>query len=181
MATEEKAGKGQPTPSRKEAEALRKQQMKRPMTRRDQMARDRDRRQRERAKQMSALQGTGSEAYLPARDRGPVRALVRDYVDRRRSFAEYMLPMLVVILILSFIQNTTAITIVFFLWTFTIVSTLLDEIVMVTGLKRELNKRWSKEERKGAVMYGVLRSTQLRRTRRPVPAVERGGSLRERY
>ncbi|OUZ09547.1 hypothetical protein BHE97_10590 [Aeromicrobium sp. PE09-221] len=174
-------GKGRPTRSRKEAEAARKQVMKRPLTRREQMRRERERRSKLREKQIAALDGRGDDAYLPARDRGPVRALVRDYVDRRRSVAEYMLPILVVILVLSFIQNPTAVTVVFFLWTITILSTVLDEIWLVVGLKRELKKRFEPGQTKGATTYAVLRSTQLRRTRRPRPVIERGQPLADRY
>ncbi|RLV55956.1 DUF3043 domain-containing protein [Aeromicrobium phragmitis] len=174
-------GKGRPTRSRKEAEALRKQQMKRPTGRREQMRRERERRSKLREKQLAALDGRGDATYLPARDRGAVRALVRDYIDRRRSVAEYMLPILVVILVLSFIPNPTAVTVVFFLWSVTILSTVVDEVFLVVGLKRELKRRFEPGEAKGAVTYGVLRSTQLRRTRRPRPTIQRGEPLRERY
>lgn len=179
--TDDAPGKGRPTPSRKEAEAARKQLMKRPAGRREQMRRERERRNRLRDKQLAALDGRGDSAHLPARDRGAVRALVRDYVDRRRSVAEYMLPILVVILVLSFIQNPAVMSIVFGMWTVTILATVLDEILLVLGLKRELKRRFEPSEVRGAVTYGVLRSTQMRRTRRPRPAIKRGEPLRERY
>lgn len=174
-------GKGRPTRSRREAEAARKQAMKRPLTRRERMRRDKQRRQGQRQKQLAALEGKGDEAYLPGRDKGPVRALVRDYVDRRRSMAEYMLPLLLLILVLSFVRSPTVVTIVFALWTTTILATVLDEIILVWGLRRELQRRFDPGQFKGAVLYGVLRSTQLRRTRRPRPAIDRGEPLRQRY
>lgn len=130
---------------------------------------------------MAALQGTGDAAYLPQRDQGPVKAMVRDFIDRRRSVAEYMLPVLILIVILSLIPNATAVTLVFFLWVFIILATVIDEIILVGSLKRELAKRFDKSQTKGAVLYGVLRSTQLRRTRRPAPAIARGEKLAERY
>ncbi|MFS0884804.1 DUF3043 domain-containing protein [Aeromicrobium sp. 179-A 4D2 NHS] len=172
-------GKGGPTRSRKEAEAARKQQMKRPLTRREQAERDRRRRSAARNKQRDALMGTGSTADLPPRDRGPSRALARDAVDRRRTVAEFMLPILVVILVMSFFP--AAASAVFSLWTVTILATVLDEIWLVVSLKRELKRRFTKAERRGAVLYAVLRSTQLRRMRLPKPAIEIGQPLRERY
>lgn len=172
-------GKGGPTRSRKEAEAARKQQMKRPLTRREQAERDRRRRANARDKQREALMGTGSTADLPARDRGPSRALARDVVDRRRTVAEFMLPILVVILVLSFFP--AAASAVFSLWTVTILATVVDEIWLVVTLKRELKRRFSKAERRGAVLYAVLRSTQIRRMRLPKPTIQIGQKLPERY
>lgn len=171
--------KGGPTRSRKEAEAARKAQMKRPMTRKEQSERERRRRAAARDKQREALMGGGSTADLPARDRGPARALARDVVDRRRTVAEFMLPLLVLILVLSFFPGLASV--VFSLWTVTIFATVIDEIWLVFSLKRELKKRFTKGERRGAVLYAVLRSTQIRRMRLPKPAVTIGQPLREQY
>lgn len=172
-------GKGGPTRSRKEAEAARKQEMKRPITRKEQAERERKRRNSARDKQREALMGGGSTADLPARDRGPARALARDFVDRRRTVAEFMLPILIVILLLSFVKSASAV--VFSLWTVTILATAIDEILLVFLLKRELNKRFSKAEARGAVLYAVLRSTQMRRLRLPKPTIAIGQPLNEKY
>jgi len=155
--------------------------MKRPLTRRERARREKERRSRLRDQQTAALDGKGDLANLPARDQGPARAMVRDFVDRRRSMAEYMLPLLLVILVLSFVRSDAVVSLVFALWTTTIVATALDEFFLVFKLKRELKQRFDDDKTKGAVMYGVLRSTQLRRTRRPRPVIERGDPLRERY
>ena len=42
---------------------------------------------------------TGDERYLPARDKGPVRRYVRDFVDARLCMAELLLPLLVLMMI----------------------------------------------------------------------------------
>ena len=173
------AGKGGPTRSRKEAEAERKKQMKRPVTRKEQAERERKRRAASRDKQREALMGAGSTADLPARDRGASRALARDVVDRRRTVAEFMLPILVAILLLSFFKSASAI--VFSLWTVTILATVIDELVLVFILKRELKKRFTKAESRGAILYTVLRSTQMRRLRLPKPAIAVGQPLKEKY
>lgn len=171
--------KGGPTRSRKEAEAARKAQMKRPLTRRERAERERRRRSGARDRQREALMGTGSSADLPSRDRGPSRALARDLVDRRRTVAEFMLPILLVILVMSFFPAAS--TLVFSLWTVTILATVLDEVWLVVSLKRELKRRFSKAERRGAVLYAVLRSTQLRRMRLPKPTIAIGQPLPEHY
>lgn len=178
-ARETPQGKGGPTRSRKEAEAERRAQMKRPLTRKEQSQRERRRRASARDKQREALMGSGSAADLPPRDRGPAKALARDVVDRRRTVAEFMLPILVVILILSFFPPMAAT--VFGLWTVTIIATVIDEAWLIFTLKRELAKRFDKAGRRGAVLYAILRSTQIRRMRLPKPAIAVREPLRERY
>jgi hypothetical protein len=184
VADETEARKGRPTPSRKEAEAARKQQMKTPMTRKEQAKRERAAREQVRLRQRDALK-TGDERYLPAREQGPVRRFTRDYVDRRYNFAEYLLPFLVVLLVLFTVssgfsdQVQTALTA--FAYPFLILGTVLDEFIMVRGLKRELRARFGADETKGTTSYAVLRSTQLRRFRLPKPQVARGEKLGTSY
>jgi len=178
---DDNGGKGRATPSRKEAEAMRKAQMKVPMTRREQSKRDRAARESVRVKQNEALRGGGSDKYLPARDRGPVRHFCRDFVDRRWNVAEFMLPALVVILLLTFIRTSWSEAIIYPLWAVMIVATVIDEILLVRGLRRAIRRRFSPSEVKGTTAYSVLRSTQMRRFRLPKPQIARGATLPERY
>jgi len=184
--TPELGGKGRPTPSRKDAEAARRQERKPAMTRKQRMERERKARQEIRTKQREAL-NTGQGAYLPARDAGPVRAYVRDYVDRRRNFAEYLLPILIFMLLFNVVVGSTADnaslagTVVAGLWMFTIIGTVLDEVTMVRGLKKGLRARFPDVSHKGTTSYAVLRSSQIRRLRLPKVAIERGGEFRSRY
>lgn len=184
MADETEARKGRPTPSRKEAEAARKKQMKTPMTRKELAQRERARRDEVRGRQREALKN-GDEKYLPAREQGPVRRFTRDYVDRRRNFAEYLLPFLVVLLVLfavaGSISDSASTILTAFVYPFLIVGTILDEVVMVRGLKRELKARFGSDAVKGSTTYAILRSTQLRRFRLPKPQVKRGEVLGTTY
>ena len=50
---------------------------------------------------------TGEERYLPARDRGPVKRFIRDYVDSRFSFVELMIPVLLATTVLAWSGNPT--------------------------------------------------------------------------
>jgi hypothetical protein len=172
--------KGKPTPSRKEAEAARKKAMKTPLTRKEQLRREREARAQLRQRQQEALR-SGRGADLPPRDRGPVRAFARDHVDRRRNVAEYLLPILVSVLLLSFVKTPLAQLLVFYAWAVMLLLTIIDEVVMVRGLKRGLRERFPDVPTKGATGYAVLRSTQLRRFRLPSPTIERGAPLRDRY
>ncbi|MBC7629957.1 DUF3043 domain-containing protein [Aeromicrobium sp.] len=182
MVDETEAGKGRATPSRKQAEAARKKQMKVPVSRKDQAKRERVVRETVREKQREALK-TGDDKYLPAREQGPVRKFCRDYVDRRWNFAEFLLPFLLVIVVLGFVgaNQPWSVTATFVAYPFVIVGTIVDEFVLVRGLRRQLAARFKADEIRGSVGYSVLRSTQLRRFRLPKPQVKRGEALAERY
>lgn len=175
-------GKGRPTPRRSEAEAARKKRMTPPRNRREAAAMQRERMRAEREKRMQGMR-SGDERYLPRRDRGPVRHFVRDYVDARRSVAEFLLPLLVLILLLSFVppEFTWAVSATVTLWMLTIVLTTMDSIFLVWRLGRLLKQRFPDTPTKGARFYGLLRSSQMRFLRMPKPQVKVGQRLPERY
>lgn len=169
--------KGRATPKRREAEAARKQRLTAPKTRREANQQLRQRRLEERTKTQQALR-TGDDRYLPARDRGPVRRFVRDLVDARFNVAEFLLPLLLLILVLNAVATPAVRGAV---WTTTILATTADTIYLWWRLKREVRKRFPEESTRGTTLYGILRSTQLRRLRLPKPQVARGAELPERY
>ena len=94
--------KGKPTPKRKEAQAKLNLSPLSPGASKESKkalkAQTRIRRMESRAAYMR-----GEESAMPARDKGPVRRFVRNYIDERRSFAEYFLVIIVVILFLTLI------------------------------------------------------------------------------
>lgn len=175
-------GKGRPTPKRKDAEAERRQRLKPPRNRKEASARMRDRRRTDRVKMQRALR-SGDERHLPTRDRGPVRRFGRDFVDSRWNVAEWLLPLLVIILLLSFLGagSPFAAWLQLVLWSATIIGTVLDTLLLIWRVRREMNRRFPDENRRGAVAYAVLRSSQLRRLRLPKPQVQRGAKLPDRY
>jgi len=169
------SGKGRPTPKRKESESARKLGIsvpKDPKTaRRAANARDREARAKSRAGLMA-----GDPAYFPRRDAGPVKAQVRDYVDRRRTVGEFFVPFAFVVLLLGLINNPTVQTTVVYVWTSVLLLVVLDTILVGILLGRSLRKDFpQKSDRKGAVSYGVLRALQLRRFRIPPPRLKAGG------
>jgi hypothetical protein len=178
---DEDARKGRATPSRKEAEAARKRAMKPATTRKAQMKREREARTTIRQRQQEALRGGSGndERYLPVRDRGPVRRFARDYVDRRRTFAEYLLPVLIVAFVATLFQPVaTFAVLVWVVWTALFI---VDEVVMIRGLKKEARTRFPDESTRGVTLYVLLRSTQMRRLRLPKAQIPRGAPLPERY
>ncbi|MGH3354425.1 MAG: DUF3043 domain-containing protein [Nocardioidaceae bacterium] len=178
--TERLQGKGRPTPRRSEAEKARKKRMTPPRDRKQAAALQRERARTEREKRMQAMQ-SGDERYLPARDRGPVRRFARDYVDSRRSAGEFLLPALVVILLLSFIQTPWAVNATVMAWMLTIVLTTLDTILLVWRFGRQLSVRFPDTSTRGAKFYTVLRSSQMRFLRMPKPKVKTGETLPDHY
>lgn len=176
--------KGRATPSRKQAEAARKQQMKVPASRKEQAQRQRAKREAQRAKQREALR-TGEEKYLPARDQGPARRFARDYVDRRWNVGEFVIVFLLAVLVLGLIASLTGQSWAAYgttlIYPLIIIGVLVDEFRMVRGLKRELRARFDPSETGGVVTYAVFRTMQLRRTRLPKTQLKHGEPLRDRY
>lgn len=167
------APKGRPTPKRSEAQTQRRRASSTPTDRKEAMKRQREARRVDLAKQREAL-ATGDERYLPARDKGPVRRFVRDFVDSRFCIAEYFLPLAVIILILSVIQIQNIQNISLLLWLGVIVLIVVDSVGLTFRLKKQLRERFPDTPKRGAVAYGLMRTLQMRRLRLPKPQVKRG-------
>ena len=156
--------KDRPTPSRKEAEAARRQRVNRTLTPKEarRLNSQQNRQQRMRA--------------LNAREATPEKALMRDFVDSRFSLGEFLLPSLVVILALSFLTTVyptvSAITTVL-MYVF-ILAVLFDSYLMWRRFKHVLAERLPNAPTRGLLMYGVNRSIQIRRFRLPAPRLKRG-------
>lgn len=172
-------GKGRPTPSRKEAEAARKQSLKLPKDPKAARRAARERDREARAQQRAALMA-GDERALPARDQGPVKRYVRDFVDSRFTIAEYFIFVALAVLVLGFIPNPVVQAAVSISWMALIAIVAFDEIFLLVRLNSALRKRFpDKAERKGALWYAGLRTLQLRRFRLPPPRVRRGAIIEE--
>lgn len=167
--------KGRPTPKRAEAEA----RNRRPLVPKNRGTARKNQRQVNasiRERQRQALL-SGDERGMPVRDRGPVRRWVRDYVDARWNIGEFFLPVaLVVVIATLFLGNNPAFAFytIIALYTVVLVS-VVDAIVLGRFLKKGLRSRFGEAQiPSGTVMYGVMRSFQIRRTRLPKPKVGRG-------
>ncbi len=169
------AGKGRPTPSRKEAEAARKQTLRISSdpkeAKRQAKARAAEERQVARAGLMA-----GDERYLPARDQGPVRGFVRDFIDSRWAAAELFLPLALIVLLVGFLPFPGIAGYVSMAWMALTLFIIVDTTLLMFRMNRELKRRWpAPSERKGTTLYAVMRVLQLRRLRLPPPRVRPGG------
>jgi hypothetical protein len=124
---------------------------------------------------------TGDERYLPARDRGPVRRFVRDFVDSRFSFIELMVPLLVVSMILGYSGNKAAVQLGNTVLFTTIMVIIVDIVMLRLRLRREIARRFPGESTKGVTLYAALRSLQMKFLRLPKPQVKIGQKLPETY
>jgi hypothetical protein len=169
--------KGRPTPSRKEAEAAARERARAPMDKKAAQKLARERRAESSAKMREGMR-TGDERYLPARDQGPVKRAVRDYVDSRLSIAEFMLPLLILIMVMQYSGNDELIRIGSSLMSVTILVVLVDTTWLVFRLKRALRAKFPDDPLKGVTFYAIMRVLQLRWLRMPKPRVKVGGAPR---
>ena len=173
-------GKGRPTPSRREAEAAARARSKGSADRKEAARLLRQKRAEQNAKMREGMK-TGEERFLPARDQGKVRRFARDLVDSRLSMAEFLLPMLVIIMVMTYSGSSALGRIGQSLWLVTILLVSLDTVLLVFRLKRELKRRFPGEPTKGLAFYTVLRAMQLRFLRLPKPKVRLAQRLPEHY
>jgi len=174
---EKAGGKGRPTPSRKEAEAAARERAKAGM---DKKAASKLLRERRTSDQQKIRQGmkSGDERFLPARDQGPVKRFIRDFVDSRLCFGEFLLPLLVLIMALSYSGNDSLRSFGNGLWSATILLVLIDTTWMIFKLKRAVRAQFPDEDTKGVTFYAILRVMQLRFMRMPKAKVKLGGKPR---
>jgi Protein of unknown function (DUF3043) len=166
------AGKGKPTPTRKEAEQARKERVRPALTRRESVRRQREHVRSERGRARQAMMA-GDERYLPPRDKGPERRFVRDYVDSRRTLAEFFLPTILIVLVLSLIRSPQIQLLSTLLWLGTLVLVMIDLAVIAVRVKRQVRQRFPDDQRRH-VFYALARATQMRRLRLPKPTVKPG-------
>lgn len=170
-------GKGRPTPTRKEAEAARKAAAKKPVTRKDQAAA----RSTSSARMREAMK-TGDERYLPARDKGPVKRFVRDYVDSKFTIAELVIPVLLVGTALTFLDRSVAVdSAATAAETLVLLVTAVNLVILRFMLFRQVRQRFPDASTRGLTSYALLRALQLRFLRMPKSQVRIGETLPDTY
>jgi len=173
------AGKGRPTPKRSEVERARRQPYTPPPTdRKAAAAQQRDRRRAEQKRRTDAMR-RGEEWALPAKDRGPVRALARDYVDSRRFIvSEYILFGVFVLIVIIFALGSSKNSAVVLYVELGIVGVIaIESLYYGTMVTRLAKQRLPGENTRGIIWYVAKRSLRLRVSRIPPPRVERGASI----
>ena len=168
------AAKGRPTPKRSVAEAKRRQ----PITGTRPAATPRTPEEKAKARTQRATRydamKRGEAWALNPRDRGPARALTRDYIDSKRRVSEYYMYILVVLLATVFLRSTAASAIVSPLVLVLVVIIVVDGLLIRRSLTRLVAERLPGESTRGLTIYAVMRALQIRRFRVPAPRVQPG-------
>ncbi|WP_159523272.1 MULTISPECIES: DUF3043 domain-containing protein [Actinomyces] len=169
-------GKGRPTPKRRDAQAKRLHPVV-PTDRKAAKREARARRDEAWERQRRAME-TGDERYLPARDKGPVKRYVRDYVDARFSVGEFFIPVAFTVLILGLFGQSMRqlmLWLMLGLYALTLIM-ILDVIVCWLILRRRLDAKFGREAwtSQGRVFWYIMaRCVSMRRMRQPKPQVAR--------
>ncbi len=172
----ENEGKGRPTPKRKDAESKRKVSTLAPIVTKDQKRASKALARQNRIAARAAYL-RGDEAALPARDRGPARRYVRNFVDSRRSIGEYFLPIIFVVLVLTLFPIAVVQVGAVALMYAVLVIAVIDGIFLSRKIRKAVEAKFPGTSTKGLGMYAWLRSTQMRRLRAPHPQVKVGDSI----
>jgi hypothetical protein len=160
--------KGRPTPKRKEAESKRNVSSLAPAVSKE----DKKRAKAAGLAQRQAARAAylrGDENALPARDRGPAKRFIRNYVDSRRSVGEYFLPIIFVVLVLTLIPVAAVQLGAIALMYAVLAIAVIDGFFLSRKMKKLVAEKFPNEVTKGIGMYAWLRSTQMRRLRAPKP------------
>jgi hypothetical protein len=173
------AGKGRPTPRRNEAQGRRQGPPPPPPTTRKEAYRRMREQQAARRADVRSGAARGDDAYLPARDRGPVRKTVRDVVDARRNVGSWFLAIAGVALIGTFVPSAAVRGYASFLLFGFFLLLIVDSVVLNRKIKRTLAERFpaGTEKVRGASWYGISRATMIRRWRFPKPEVPVGADV----
>lgn len=161
--------KDRPTPTRRQAEAARRERLHPTLTKK-QARQENTRKNRE-----------ARLAAMEARDSTPEKVLMRDLVDSRWNLGEFLLPAMVLMLALTFLQEVwrpMALVSIVAMYSF-VALVILDLLWMWRRYKKLLAERHPEIDTKGRGlrMYGFNRSIQMRRLRMPKPTVQRGAKI----
>lgn len=168
-------GKGRPTPKRSEAERQRRFGGA-PADRKAAAAQSKTRARAERVRKTEAMR-RGEEWALPAKDKGPVKALARDYVDSRRRLSEFYMYGLAVLLILLFFRNPFVQTLLPPILLVMVLVMVIEGFFIGRKLKTLVAERYPGESTRGLRMYAAMRGLQIRKLRFPKPRVNVGDTI----
>lgn len=184
-------GKGRPTPKRSQAQGRRGPVAPPPKTQREAIKRTKEvgktltkdeRRQQSTERRERMMRG--DDAYVLPRDRGAVRAYVRDLTDTRRNVAGILLPVALLSFVILLIRNQTVQLIGPFVLLIAILAAVADSIIFGRQLSRLVAQKFPKGDPTGLSVrprslgfYAFNRACLIRKWRVPRPRVNRGDAV----
>ncbi|MQA09447.1 MAG: DUF3043 domain-containing protein [Pseudonocardiaceae bacterium] len=177
--------KGRPTPKRREVEAKRRGPVAPPpRTTREAMKRSRASKpakeeRKKAAAERRARMMAGDDKYLLPRDRGPVKAYVRDVVDSRRNLLGLFMPLAIVVFGALLVPYPQVQQIATMLTTFMLLGMIVEGFLNGRRITRQVREKFPKEDVKGRSIgwYAFVRASQIRKLRVPKPRVKPGDSV----
>jgi Protein of unknown function (DUF3043) len=169
-AAAEGAGKGRPTPKRRDAQN--QTTFIDRTTRTGGRGGKGGRPSREAAFARREAMRRGEESALGPRDRGPVRRFARDFVDARRNLGSLFIPVGFPLVLLSYVVPLAELLVLVIVLAITV-----DSILLGIAVKKQAAARFPHEPANGVAMYAILRAMQFRRARIPAPRVARGAKV----
>ena len=181
-------GKGRATPKRREAEGRRRGPAPAPpRTQREasKLARanrpDKEQRRAQRAEETRRRRAgmeRGDDRYLPPRDRGPVRAHVRDLVDSRPHLLGLFMPLALIVVVSALVPNPAYQRNMSLFSLIMLVVMVAEGVYLGLTINRRVRAKYPDEQFSGLGLgwYAFTRATQPRKLRIPKPRVERGAN-----
>lgn len=182
-------GKGRPTPKRREAEQRRRGPVAPPpRTTREALKRARGNKEdrKELAAKRREIRATqrermmaGDEKYLMPRDRGPVKAFIRDSVDSRRNLLGLFMPLAILIFIALLVPSPAVQSYTTLLCLLMLVAMIIEGILLGSRLTKQVRQKFPKETIRGLSVgwYAFIRASQIRKLRVPKPRVRPGDKI----
>ncbi len=179
-------GKGRPTPKRREAEGRRRGPVAPPpKTTREALRRARGskedrselaaKRKAQRLEQRKRM-NEGDDKYLMPRDRGPVKAYLRDLVDARRNLLGLFMPLAVVVFASLLVPSLEVQQYATLFCLLMLILMVAEGVLNGRRLTKLVRAKFPKDTTRGLSLgwYGFVRATQLRKLRVPKPRVKPG-------
>jgi hypothetical protein len=183
------AAKGRPTPKRREAEGRRRGPVP-PPPRTTREALRRNRGSKEERKELAAKRKearlnqrkrmmAGDERTLPARERGPVKAYVRDLIDSRRNLLGLFMPLALIVVFAMFAPSIALRYYATLLCLVILVAMVLEAVLNGRRFAKLARTKFPKETVSGLSIgwYTFSRSSQIRKLRIPTPRVKPGDKV----
>lgn len=182
-------GKGRATPKRREAEAKKRGPVAPPpRTTREAIKRNKELRKsnpvskeerRAAAKERRDRMNAGEDKYLLPRDRGPVKAYVRDLIDSRRHVLGLFMPMAILVFVALLVPYPQAQQYATLLCTVMLLGMIVEGVLNGRKVAKAVRERFPKEVVKGRSIgwYAFIRASQLRKLRVPKPRVKVGDQV----
>ena len=182
-------GKGRPTPKRREAESRRRGPAPPPpRTTREAMRRSRGnkaerkelsaKRKEMRVEQRQRMMA-GDDQYLPAKEKGPVKAYLRDLIDSRRHLLGLFMPLALLVFVALLAPNRAIQSYTTVVCLLMLLAMILEGVLNGRRLSRQVRAKFPKENIRGASLgwYAFVRASQIRKLRMPKPRVRPGDKV----